>query len=116
MVSSSTVLLGSPAVHACHMRVSSGAYPLRSTTRASYRSTAGACILLRSTIGASPSLHASVGVMVNKEASARQLPAFHYQTASGTQETDANHLDPEYRQLLMMNAHLRRSIQTQKMI
>lgn len=30
------------------------------------------------------------------------------------QETDANHLDPEYRQLLMMNAHLRRSIQTQK--
>lgn len=30
------------------------------------------------------------------------------------QETDANHLDPEYRQLLMMNAHLRRSIRTQK--
>ncbi|KAG5415259.1 hypothetical protein IGI04_002826, partial [Brassica rapa subsp. trilocularis] len=40
------------------MRVSSGAYPLRSTTGASYRSTAGACILLRPTIGASPPLHA----------------------------------------------------------
>ncbi|KAF3587120.1 hypothetical protein F2Q69_00030695 [Brassica cretica] len=36
---------------------SSGAYLLRSTTGASYRSTAGACILLRSTTGASP-LHA----------------------------------------------------------
>ncbi|KAG2281409.1 hypothetical protein Bca52824_052629 [Brassica carinata] len=59
--------------------VSSGAYLLRSTTGASYRSTAGACILLRSTTGASP-LHASfeyvlpraLGVIVTKEASARQ--------------------------------------------
>ncbi|KAG2285518.1 hypothetical protein Bca52824_045122 [Brassica carinata] len=51
--------------------VYSGAYLLRSTTGASYRSTAGACILLRSTTGASP-LHASLGVIVTKEASARQ--------------------------------------------